>query len=53
MIVLPIGALEGTATAHRIAAAVLALSVFFLTRHNILLGVTAGCVTLGLLTFVT
>jgi branched-subunit amino acid transport protein len=53
MIVLPVGPLEETALAHRLGAAILALAVFFLSRHNILLGVTAGCATLVLLTFVT
>ncbi len=53
MILMPIGPLETTALAHRVGGAVLALAIFFLTRHNILLGVTAGCLTLVLLTMVT
>jgi len=53
MIVMPIGPLEATALSHRAGAAILALAVFFLTRRNMLLGVSAGCVTLILLTFVS
>jgi branched-subunit amino acid transport protein len=42
MILLPNGPLAGTATADRVAGAVIALAMFFLTRRNVGLGVAAG-----------
>ena len=42
MILLPNGPLAETATADRIAGAVIALAMFFLTRRNVGLGVAAG-----------
>ena len=50
MILLPLGPLAGTALSHRVAAAAIALAIFFLTRHNLLLGVGAGVGALILLT---
>jgi len=51
MILLPIGPLAETPTWDRIAAAVIALAVFFLTRKNIALGVGVGVGALILLTW--
>lgn len=51
MIVLPQGPLQETAMTDRVAAAAIALVIFFLTRRNILLGVAAGAGVLILLTF--
>jgi branched-subunit amino acid transport protein len=52
MILLPRGELAGTAALDRLAAAALALAVFFLlTRRNMLAGVAAGSGTLVLLTW--
>ena len=42
MVILPNGPLAETASADRIAGAVVALAIFFLTRRNIGLGVAAG-----------
>jgi branched-subunit amino acid transport protein len=42
MILLPNGPLAETATADRIAGAVIALAMFFLTRRNVGLSVAAG-----------
>jgi|TARA_R110002072_G_scaffold124947_2_gene260572 branched-subunit amino acid transport protein len=42
MVVLPIGALQQTPTLDRLAAALLALVIFFLTRRNLLAGVGSG-----------
>ena len=50
MIVLPNGPLAETADADRIAAAVIALAIFFLARRNIGLGVAAGAGALVLMT---
>lgn len=46
MIMLPIGPVAATDLASRLTAAAVALAVFFLTRRNIFLGVTAGTGTL-------
>ncbi len=51
MIVLPIGPLEQTALAARVAAAAIALAIFFATRRNLALGVAAGAGALVLLTW--
>lgn len=50
MIVLPNGPLADTAAADRIAAAVIALAIFFLARRNVGLGVGAGAGALVLIT---
>ena len=50
MIVLPNGPLAETASADRIAAAVIALAIFFLARRNVGLGVAAGAGALVLIT---
>ena len=50
MIVLPLGALQATALTDRVAAAAIALAMFFVTRHNVLLAVGAGAGVLVLLT---
>ena len=51
MIVLPVGPLEQTALAARVAAAAIALAIFFATRRNLALGVAAGAGALVLLTW--
>ena len=51
MIILPVGPLATTPTADRIAAAVIALAIFFLTRRNMGLGVLAGAGALILMTW--
>lgn len=51
MIVLPQGALQDTAMTDRVAAAVVALAIFLVTRRNLLAGVAAGAGVLALLTF--
>lgn len=51
MILLPNGPLAETASADRIAGAVVALAIFFLTRRNIGLGVAAGAGALVLITW--
>lgn len=51
MIVLPTGPLAGTPLTDRIAAAVIALAIYFLTRRNILAGVGVGVGALVLLTW--
>lgn len=51
MIILPNGPLATTASADRIAGAVIALAIFFLTRRNIGLGVAAGAGALVLITW--
>ena len=51
MIVLPQGPLQDTAMTDRVAAAVIALAIFLLTRRNLLAGVAAGAGVLVLLTF--
>lgn len=51
MIVLPVGPLEQTALAARVAAAVIALAIFFATRRNLAAGVAAGAGALVLLTW--
>lgn len=50
MVILPNGPLAETASADRIAGAVVALAIFFLTRRNIGLGVAAGAGALVLMT---
>ena len=49
MILLPNGPLAETATADRVAGAVIALLMFFLTRRNVGLGVAAGAGALVLI----
>lgn len=49
MIVLPVGPLANTALSDRLAAAVIALALFFLSRRNLLVGVAAGAAALILL----
>lgn len=51
MILLPNGPLAEAAAPDRIAAAVIALAIFFLTRRNIGLGVAAGAGALVLMTW--
>ena len=51
MILLPNGPLAETASADRIAAAVIALAIFFLARRNVGLGVAAGAGALVLMTW--
>ena len=51
MILLPLGPLAETALSHRVAAAVISLAIFFLTRHNLLLGAGVGALTLLTLGF--
>lgn len=51
MILLPNGPLAAAASPDRIAAAVIALAIFFLTRRNIGLGVAAGAGALVLMTW--
>ena len=51
MIVLPIGPLAETALAARLAAAVVALAIFFLLRRSVILGVAAGAGALVLLSW--
>jgi len=50
LILLPAGPLAETARVDWVAAAVLALAIFFLTRRNLLLGAAAGVGALVLLT---
>ena len=52
MIVLPIGPLADTALAARLAAAIMALAIFFLLRRSVMLGVAAGAGALVLLSWV-
>jgi len=51
MIILPSGPLAEAASADRVAAAVVALAIFFLTRRNVGLGVAAGAGALVLMTW--
>lgn len=51
MIILPVGPVAETALGARLAAAVVALAIFFLTRKNVGLGVAAGAGALVLLTW--
>ena len=51
MILLPNGPLAEAASPDRIAAAVIALAIFFLTRRNIGLGVAAGAGALVLMSW--
>lgn len=51
MILLPVGALEATEVTHRIAAAVIALAIFFVTRRNLAFGLAAGVGVLVLFTW--
>lgn len=46
MILLPVGPLQETDLSNRMAAAALALSVYFLTRRGILAGVATGVLAL-------
>lgn len=46
MIVLPIGPLQETPLAVRLASAGIALAIFFVSRRNILIGVIAGTASL-------
>lgn len=47
MILLPVGPLQGTGLAARLAATAIAVAVFFLFRRNLLAGVVAGGVALA------
>lgn len=49
MIVMPEGPLASTELPHRLAAAVAAAAVFFVTRRNLLLGVATGMAVLVLM----
>jgi branched-subunit amino acid transport protein len=49
MILLPIGPLQGTGLATRLAAAAVAVAVFFAFRRNLLAGVVAGGAALAVL----
>jgi branched-subunit amino acid transport protein len=49
MLVLPLGALGDTPLLERMAAAGIALAVFLLSRHNMLLSVFAGAAALVLM----
>lgn len=51
LIILPGGALAETQDVDRIAAAVIALAIFYLTRRNLGLGVAAGAGALVLITW--
>jgi len=51
MIVMPSGPLASTALPDRLGAAVLAFTIFFLTRKNLLVAVTTGFAVLVLLTW--
>lgn len=51
MIVLPVGPLAETPLGARVAAAVIALAIFFALRRNLGLGVAAGAGALVLLTW--
>lgn len=53
MIVLPIGPLAATGLGARLAAAGIALAIFFLLRRSVLLGVLAGAVSLVMLSWGT
>lgn len=50
MILLPVGPLQGTGLATRIAATAVAVVVFFALKRNLLAGVAAGGATLAVLT---
>ena len=51
MIVLPVGPLADTPLGARLAAAAIALAIFFATRKNLALGVAAGAGALVLLSW--
>ena len=51
MIILPVGPLTEAPLGARLAAAITALAIFFLTRRNLGLGVAAGAGALVLLTW--
>ena len=51
MIIFPIGPLAETYLADRLGAAVGALAIYFLTRNNLLAGVSVGTVALVALTW--
>ena len=46
MILLPIGPLAETGLLARLVAAAVAAALFYLTRRNLLVGVTAGTIAL-------
>ncbi len=50
LIVLPLGPLQATTLADRLASAGLALAVYLLSKRNLMLGVATGGVALALLT---
>ena len=50
LIVLPLGPLQATTLADRLASAALALAVYLLTKRNLMLGVATGGLALALLT---
>ena len=52
MILLPVGSLAGTPLLSLMAAAAAALTVFYLARRNLLLGVVTGGTALTLLGFI-
>lgn len=49
IILLPVGPLEGTSLAARLAATAAGVVVFFALRRNLLAGVAAGAATLSIL----
>lgn len=49
MIFLPLGPLAETSLATRLAAVVVAVAAFYLTRRNLMAGVVAGLLALGIL----
>ena len=49
MILLPVGPLQGTGLAARLAATAVAVAVFFVFRRNVLAGVLAGGMALAAL----
>jgi branched-subunit amino acid transport protein len=52
LIVLPLGPLQATTLADRLASAALALAVYLLTRGNLMVGVATGGLALALLKIV-
>ncbi len=52
LIVLPLGPLQATTLADRLASAALALAVYLLTRRNLMVGVATGGLALALLKIV-
>ncbi len=49
LIVVPLGPLQATSLPDRLVAAALALAVYLVTKHNLMLGVAAGGTALALL----